>query len=210
MRLSDGRQPVYQQVLFRLTLPKSRDCLLDLGSCLGQALRQLRADGVDGSQLFAVDLEPKLFNVGFSLFRDQGTLGATFVAGNMIDPDDSRLNAMQGKVTIVHANSFFHLFSWTQQLYIGRRLVDFLKPGTQNALVYGRHVGTAKPQHPSLDLNGPYLHNEQSFQKLWDEVGRMTQTKWLVQLEQQGTLTETLLDADADKLPMAFTIYQVP
>jgi hypothetical protein len=207
--LYDGREPVYQQVVFRLTLPKSRDCLLDLGSCLGQALRQLRADGVDGSQLFAVDLKPKLFGVGFSLFRDQASLGATFVAGDMIDPDDTRLGVLQGKVTIVHATSFFHLFTWSQQLYIGRRLVAFLKPGTRNALIYGRHVGIAKPHDPSHDSDAPFLHNEQSFQQLWDEVGKLTQTRWLVQFQEQGASGEALLDSDADKLLMAFIVYQV-
>lgn len=209
--LTDHRQALYQQIVFRLTLPSSRDCLLDLGCCVGQALRQLRADGVDGSRLFGIDLEPRLLAVGFSLFRDEDTLGATFVTGNMIDPEDSRVDALGGRVTLVHATSFFHLFSWTQQLYIGRRVVSFLKPGTRNALVYGRQVGTTEPRGVDIDTRAPYLHNQKSFQKLWDAVGRLTGTRWVVQTEEVEILMEVMAESDKNKdvISMSFTIYQI-
>jgi hypothetical protein len=179
-----------------------------VGCCLGQVLRQFRADGVDGSQLFGTDLEPKLFEIGFAMFRDRDKLGATFVAGDLIDPDDAGTHALRGKVTIMHAASFFHLFSWTQQLYIGSRLVSFLKPDTRNGLIYGRHVGIVEPRSPEVDTRAPYLHNQQSFQRLWDEVGLMTNTKWIVQTEQE-VLTETLLESDKGKFGVSFIIYQV-
>lgn len=176
---------------------------------MGQVLRQFRADGVDGSQLFGTDLEPKLFEIGFSLFHDQDKLGATFVTGDMVDPDDSRTHALRGKVTMIHATSFFHLFNWTQQLFIGNRFVSFLKPGTRNGLIYGRHIGIADPRNPDVDARAPYLHNQESFQRLWDEVGLMTKTKWIVQTEQEGALADTPFDSDKDKLGINFVIFQI-
>lgn len=176
---------------------------------MGQVLRQFRADGVAGSQLFGTDINRELFEIGFSLFRDQDSLGATFVAGDLIDPDDTRTHALRGKITMVHAASFFHLFTWTQQLFIGNRLVSFLKPGTRNGLIYGRHVGIADPRSSGLETQTPHLHNQESFQKLWDEVGSMTNTKWLVQTEQEEALTDALFESDSEKFGVNFIVYQI-
>lgn len=202
---------MYQQVLFRLKVPRSEDALLDLGCCVGQVLRQFRADGVRGDRLYGTDLESLFFDVGYALFRDQAFLDASFVAGDMLDPDDHRLHSLRGKITIVYAGSFFHLFNWIQQLYIGTRLVTFLRKGTKNAVIFGRHIGTKAPRNPSVQSNTPYLHDERSFQKLWDEVGKITGTRWKVQVKKTGQLsTQDFKDISEDVFPMDFTIHQVP
>lgn len=209
LHLADRHDARYQHILFRLTLPHSNDALLDMGCCLGQALRQLRADGVDGSQLFGTDLNPTMIDIGYDMFRDRDTLGATFVIGDMIDPDDCRISQLEGGVTLVQADSFFHLFNWTQQLYIGKRVVSFLKPGTKNAVIFGRQAGTLKPGILASDENSPYLHNSESFQQLWDEVGNMTGTKWAVQFEPDGGLSSELPGIEKDTLAVKFTVHQI-
>jgi SAM-dependent methyltransferase len=196
-------------VLFRLTLPKSNDALLDLGCCLGQALRQLRADGVCGSRLFGIDINPALIDVGRELFRDSDSLGATFVVGDMIDPDDDRVSQLEGQVTMVQADSFFHLFTWNQQLYIGKRIVSFLKPGTQNAVIFGRQAGKLKHKLSPWRESSPYLHNRDSFQELWNEVGRMTGTRWAVQFEPDGEPLPAVIGVEKDTLPVRFTVHQI-
>ncbi|OAA70545.1 Methyltransferase type 11 [Cordyceps fumosorosea ARSEF 2679] len=123
LRLAKPLDPCYQQVLFRLTLPESTDSILDIGCGFGQALRQLRANGVAGSKLFGADIEPRFISLGYDLFRDKETLGATFVTGDLLNPDDRRLDVLSGRFTIVHADSFFHLLSWTEQLYAAKRLI---------------------------------------------------------------------------------------
>ncbi|CAH0014808.1 unnamed protein product [Clonostachys rhizophaga] len=206
LRLTDTSDACYRQVLFRLRLPKSRDALLDLGCCVGQALRQFHADGVDSSQLFGIDIEPRLIDIGYDLFNDRDQFKATFVIGDMADPDDKRPLQLQGMVTMIHADSFFHLFNWTQQLYIGCRLVAFLKQGTKNALIYGRQAGIKDVCSPADEI--PYLHSQASFQRLWDEIGKMTRTKWKVEIS---------FEDDIDPFPgiaievaaISFTIYQI-
>lgn len=210
LRLTNENDPRYRQVLFRLTVPQSRDAFLDLGCCLGQAIRQLRRDGVRGARLFGVDLQSQFINIGFDLFQDKDSLDAQFLVGDIVDPDDRRLDAMAGKVTIIHAGSFFHLFSWTQQLYIGKRIVGFLKEGTQNALIYGRHVGTIKPGATLMGNHNAYLHDRQSFQKLWNEVGELTGTSWAVDLESDGDSFENLPPTDKDLRRVNFTVHQIP
>ncbi|KAM0265663.1 hypothetical protein ACHAQJ_000097 [Trichoderma viride] len=186
LTLNDANDSRYQQALFRLRLSQSRDALLDLGCGLGQALRQFRADGVDGSRLFGLDSSLPLVSSGYDLFQDRNSLGAHFIVGDMTDPDDLRLDELHGQVSIIHAGSFFHLFSWKQQLYIGKRLVDFLQPDIRNAFIYGRHVGVASTQEAAESDSSPYLHNQESFQRLWDEVGELTRTKWKVEVELSG------------------------
>ncbi|GJN71929.1 hypothetical protein PLICBS_006000 [Purpureocillium lilacinum] len=209
LRLVSSHDPCYRQVVFRLNVPGSRDVFLDLGCCVGQVLRQLRADGVRGSQLIGTDVSARFIDIGYKLFRDRDSLGASFIVGDMLDPDDGRLDDLRGRVTIIYAGSFFHLFNWTQQLYIGKRLVGFLKPGTRNALIYGRHVGTTKPEAMSMGPNSPYLHDRNSFQRLWDEVGMLTRTKWKVVLEASGEGPRVLPSFGKNAQPVNFIVYQI-
>lgn len=208
--LNDTNDSRYQQALFRLRLSQSRDSFLDLGCGLGQALRQFRDDGVDGSRLFGLDSSSQLVSSGYDLFQDRNSLGAHFTVGDVTDPDDLSLEELNGQVSIIHAGSFFHLFSWKQQLYIGKRLVDFLQPGIRNAFIYGRHVGVTTTREVENNDSSPYLHSQESFQHLWDEVGELTRTKWKVEVESSGEAIAWLPGNPKGAQPVNFTIYQVP
>ncbi|KAI1025668.1 hypothetical protein LB503_006758 [Fusarium chuoi] len=207
--IPDPKDPRYQQALFRLNVAGSRDVLLDLGCGVGQVIRQFRADGVDGAQLIGTDLQSKFIDVGYDLFQDRHSLNATFVAGDMLDPADKEMALLRGKITMVHAGSFFHLFNWVQQLYIGKRVVEFLKPGTKNALIYGRQVGTNHPGPSSTSTRSAYLHDQSSFQRLWDEVGALTKTRWQVQVEPTGEPVSKVPGFSNHAFPVNFTVYQV-
>lgn len=210
LRLAERVDSYYQQVLFRLTLPKSKDCILDIGCGFGQALRQLRANGVAGSQLFGADIESRFINLGYNLFRDKETLGATFVTGDLLNPDDERLDILSGRFTIVHADSFFHLLSWTEQLYAAKRLIAWLRTETNNSFIYGRHAGTLRPMDIASAGNRPYLHNRQSFQRLWDEAGQMTKTRWRVEVERSQEQTDDRIEFPNGVVRVDFAIYQLP
>ena len=172
-------------------------------------LRQLRHDGVEGRQLYGTDVQAKFIDIGYELFRDKDGLGATFVVGDMLDPEDNRLSQLANKVTIIYAGSFFHLFNWTEQLYIGIRLVGFLKKGTRNALIYGRHAGTTNPGVPDSNNTGVYLHDQHTFQRLWDEIGKATNSKWTVELEAVGDSIDEWPQITKDVQPVNFVTYQI-
>ncbi|PMB64554.1 Methyltransferase ausD [Beauveria bassiana] len=210
LQLAEPLDPYYQQVLFRLTLPKSKDCILDIGCGFGQALRQLRADGVAGSKLFGADIESRFISLGYDLFRDKDTLEATFLSGDLLDPDDERLDMLAGRFTIVHADSFFHLMSWTEQLYAAKRLIVWLRKDTNNGFIYGKHAGTIHPAEVALAGSRPYLHNRQSFQRLWDEAGEMTNTKWRVEVERSNEYLDDEIAWPAGLISVNFAIYQLP
>lgn len=206
-------------MLFRLKLPNSKDAVLDLGCGLGHFLRQLHAVGVAGSQLFGTDVNSLYIDLGYALFRDKDTLDASIVTGDMVDPGDDKLPSLEGKVTIVHADSFFHLFDWTKQLFIGIRIVRFLKPGTVNALIFGRQAGL--PDEEGVEVgeqsmgrtNSCYVHNKTSFQKLWNEIGSITSTRWAVDMEPDGTEPDQMpgvVDGENETVPVKFTVMQIP
>lgn len=211
LRLTKQNDPYYQQVLFRLKLNGSSDAFLDVGCCVGQVLRQLRHDGVQGSRLFGTDVRSKFVDIGYDLFQDHDSIGATFVVGDMLDPEDAQLDVLSRKVTIIYAGSFFHLFNWSQQLCVGKRLVGFLKEGTKNALIYGRHIGTLKPTEPAMSTDAPpYLHDKNSFQRLWREIGDSTRTNWVVEVEPAGEILEAFhFKKGARTQVVNFMVYQI-
>lgn len=178
--------PRFQLAIARLTATESRDAILDLGCGLGQNIRQFAQAGVPPAKLFAADLRADLMQIGFEMFRDRERLAeASFVTGNALAPDDAELNKLHGKVSIVHAANFFHLFSWDAQRQIGVRM-DKLLQGKENVFVFGRHVGSlesgdrAFASHLSEEQ---YLHDQGSFQRLWDEIGDKTGSRWEAKVE---------------------------
>jgi len=210
-RRNDAR---YQHVLNRLRDPASGDVLLDLGCCVGQFIRQLSFDGVDESRLIGVDLYQSFINIGYDLFRDRGRLRASFVAGDMLDPTDKGLQALDGKITIIHANNFWHLFNWQHQVAIGVRAVSLLKRGGPRAMIYGRQIGRTKSVDSVHSVtmkktSTSWLHNQESFQRLWDEVGAKTGTRWQVTMEFSGEMPWKIPGFATDSKPARYGVYQL-
>lgn len=104
---------------------------------------------------------------------------------------------LKHKVDILWASSFLHLFSWADQLTLCIRITAFLqqKPGS---MVLGRQLGSVVPGCYSLqDLmtEQPYWHDPISFERLWEEVGKATKTKWKV----EATLDEVEFNHESCK-----------
>lgn len=185
----------------------TRPAILDVGCCIGQTLRQLAYKGVHPSRLYGTDLHPEFIHIGNELFGDEQR-GPTFVAGDVLNDDDSSLKELDGKVTMIHAAYFFHLFTWDDQVRIGARMVRFLQPGTSDAVIFGRHIGTLRPREMQV-LSRCYLHNRESFQRLWDEVGNKTGTRWRVEAEMVDRLHVRLPFFGDDEKYMSFGVYQI-
>ncbi|KAI1149982.1 hypothetical protein F4825DRAFT_428327 [Nemania diffusa] len=175
--------------------------LLDVGCCVGQVLRKLAHDGVDSSRLYGTDVEPRFLDLGFDLFRDRATFRGRFVVGDLLLPlppeptamnhggdggpsnssgsSNSELDALDGSMTLVHATSFFHLFTWAEQVRAATRIVRLLRADGADVMVFGRQVGTAAPRASGkAGSDKVYLHDGRSWQRLWDEVGARTGTRW--------------------------------
>ncbi|KAI1325180.1 hypothetical protein F5Y16DRAFT_276124 [Xylariaceae sp. FL0255] len=173
-------------VIKRLKAPDSQDTFLEIGGFICQTLRRLAFEGVDTTRLYGTDLHDEWFDLGYDLFRDRETMKATFVAGDMLLPDDEYASSqlaktLNGKITIAHAANFFHLFTLDAQLVICERIARFFRNQSdtkQPAVLFGTHVGTATAGEVRTRSLRSYAHDQKTFQSLWDEVGRRTGTRW--------------------------------
>ncbi len=194
--------------------PGSQDTFLELGGFICQTIRQLVFEGVDSARLYGTDLHPEFVELGYEQFRYRETLKATFVTGDFLLPDEeyaaSKMAAtFNEKMTIVHATNFFHLFSWKSRLVICERIVHFFRPGlgAENpAIVFGSHIGSVKPGE--IEAFGIFLHDETTFQSLWDEVGKKTGTCWNVSMQVVETLPNPI-SLGEDARVMQYVVTQV-
>ncbi|KAI4156944.1 MAG: hypothetical protein L6R39_000896 [Caloplaca ligustica] len=190
--LSISQHPAYPRLLSRLTKPpsppQSPATLLDLGCCFGQDVRKLIYDGAAANNLYACDLEPEFLDLGYDLFRDRETCGAHFFAVDLFAPN-ADMRALEGKVDIIHAASFLHIFGWQEQVSICQLITRLLRP-QKGSLVIGRQVGNLaagemgeNAANKFLDRGKVWRHINDSFRRMWLEVGEMTGTKWDVRIE---------------------------
>lgn len=158
--------------------------MLDIGTCFGQEIRQLAANGAPTLNMYAVDLIPDFWELGYELFRDRERMHAHFFVADILDGKSSdSLRVLKGRVDIINSASLFHLFSWEKQVKAMIQMAQLTSgPG---ALIAGHNVGrepAGVTENKWYKNNPPFLHNEDSFHRIWDEVGEATSTKWEVEV----------------------------
>jgi SAM-dependent methyltransferase len=177
LNLSILESPVYNEVLERI---KSGEQYLDIGCCMGQDIRKLSHDGAPQENMYGSDLKKQFWDIGYDLFLDRSTLKTKFIEADIFDVD-SGLKELDGKLNLVHAASFFHLFDWDDQVKAAKRVAMLLKaePGS---MVFGRQGGlpvAGKLSHGFAGIHA-YWHNPESWAKLWKQVGDETGSEWEV------------------------------
>ena len=123
--------PLYPQVVTRM---KDRENFLDLGCCFGQDLRQLVADGAPSENIYGLDIEGPLIDVGYDLFMDRGKIKSTFIVGDVYNPH-TNWDQLVGKMDIINASAFFHLFPWPKQVEASCLLVRFGRPRAGTVII---------------------------------------------------------------------------
>jgi len=116
--------------------------------------------------------------LGYDLFLDKETLKTKFIAGDVFDPDAS-IKQLDGKIDIIHAAAFFHLFNWDGQVKIAKRFVSLLNPEA-GVLVIGQQLANVEAGEYSFSDKTRYRHNDESFKRMWKLVGDETGTNWQV------------------------------
>ena len=148
------------------------------------------ADGARGENLYGADLRLDFLELGYELFRDKGRLKAHFLEGDVFEEEDgageggTELSKLDGKIDIIHAASFLHLFSWDEQVRAGTRMVRLMTD--KDPIIFGTQVGSTKPGAYARWIDKDrtrYDHDPATFQKLWDVIGERTGTKWKVAAE---------------------------
>lgn len=158
--------------------------LHNVGCGFAQDLRQLVIDGAPAENVYGLELEKPFIDLGYELFQDRAKLpAANFVVADMLDPDPDTKAPLLGKIDIVYASQFFHLWGWDSQVQIGKALIKLLNPA-RKSLIVGYQCGTVaayESERSPTKEGKTYLHDVASLQKLWDEIGEATGTQWRVE-----------------------------
>ena len=155
---------------------------MDLGCCFAQDIRKLVHDGAPSENLYACDLKPDFLDLGYDLFADKESIKSHFFAADIFQ-EGGALGKIKGKIDVIYAASFFHLFSWDDQIKICKKTIEVLKP-TKGSIVFGRQTGNLKGREVPNSRNGikdtPMIwrHDLESFKKMWEVAGQETGTKW--------------------------------
>ncbi|KAL8739977.1 MAG: hypothetical protein Q9190_007268 [Brigantiaea leucoxantha] len=181
--LSISLTPAYPKILERLKNENAK--LLDMGTCFGQDIRKLVADGAPAESLYGADLRGDFWELGYDLFRDRDALRAGFIQGDIFDNDREKGNftELEGRLDIIHAASFLHLFDRDSQKRICKRFVELLRPRA-GSVILGRQAGNENANHyphRTTERGIVWRHNAESWREMWEEVGSETGTRWNVQ-----------------------------
>lgn len=157
--------------------------LLDVGCGLGQEIRFLVFDyGIDSSRLYATDIEARLIDLGYELFRDRDRLKATFFAADILDPAQSEVfDRLRGGSDLIHASHFFHVWDWEGQITVAKNVAALSRgPG---AMVAGMQIGSKDAGSYAMfkvhtGTGAHYRHSAESWKRFWKQVGNETGTKW--------------------------------
>ncbi|TVY85534.1 Methyltransferase ausD, partial [Lachnellula suecica] len=130
LELGLSRHPSYPLILSQLKTPDPNHTLLDLGTCLGQDLRELAHAGVPISSLYGADLISGFEQAGHSLFRDADRFEKDrFITGDvMTDDEGDGLVETRGTWGLVHIAMFLHIWSLEDQERACENILKLLRP----------------------------------------------------------------------------------
>ncbi|KUJ18444.1 uncharacterized protein LY89DRAFT_668588 [Mollisia scopiformis] len=170
--------PLYSDILSRL---KAENKLLDLGCCFGQDMRKLVHDGAPPSSIFGAELRKEYVDSGYDLFLDRDTFGVKIIMADVFDTHGP-LNELEDQMDMIHVGLFLHLFDWEGQRKACERMVSLLKK-QEGVMVLGHQLGNLQPKDvPFGAAQKVFRHDEQTFERLWMEVGENTGSTWDVKV----------------------------
>ncbi|KAI3392979.1 hypothetical protein diail_4928 [Diaporthe ilicicola] len=184
LNLSLHRQPSYARILEQL---KDGATYLDIGCCVGQDIRKLVHDGAPAGNLHGAELQEGFIGLGYELFRDRDTLKADLVQADAFDlGENSPLSRLVGKADFIHMGMVLHLFTWEKQRELLENCVKLLKQESSGSTILGQAVGDVKGG--ARPGRGTFVHNEETFKKMWAEISQRTGLKFECRASVDGGL----------------------
>jgi SAM-dependent methyltransferase len=179
--------PHYPSLVKRLTT--QNQIFLDLGCGFGQDIRALAVDGALSQNLYGSDLYQEFWELGYALFNDKDRLHSPFIQVDLLSADGGLpggLKELKGKVDVLYAGSLLHLFDYEEQVKVCELIIELLRP-VKDSVVLGRQVGNVVAGETPRRTTDPdkkmYRHNDESFKKMWKDLGEKMGTKWRVEAE---------------------------
>lgn len=178
--LSLSLHPHYEVLLARLRTQDPPTKLLDLGTCLGQDLRKLVADGAPLQALWGSDCFAQYEAAGHELFCDADRFQDRFITADLLDESpDNELMKTAGTWDVINLVLFLHVYDWDTQVRSCKRIMRLLS-GKKGSMVMGATTGST--QEGEMVLKAPlmaegkertiYRQSMETFTRMWEEVGR--------------------------------------
>ena len=156
---------------------------MDIGCGFGQDLRRMVADGAPSKNMWGTDLKANLWEMSYELFRDSGPdkFQGAFVEGDFFSEQVAKnlVEPLRGKVQVVLAYQFLHLFDKAGQHEAMKKIVTLSAPG---CMVLGFQQGCLAAREVSMPWGKMFFQNEESWRTMWESVSKETGTRWDVKL----------------------------
>lgn len=137
------------------------------------------AAGVPSNNIVAFDIVSH-WEVGYEMFNDRDRFEANFIEADLLNIEAKpELIAMKGTFGVIYAAQLLHQWGWEKQVEACKKIVELSAKG---AMVIGIQIGLleGRLKHLKTDKADAYhfFHDPETFQKLWDQAGEETETKW--------------------------------
>ena len=190
--------PHYDALLARLRTQDPPTKFLDLGTCLGQDLRKLVADGAPLEALWGSDYFAQYKAAGHELFCDADRFQNRFITADLLDESsDNELTKTAGTWNVISVVMFLHVYDWDTQVRSCKRILELLSRD-KGSVVLG--ATTNSTQAGELVVKAPlmvqgeertiYRQSRETFTRMWEEVGRDERSELKV---------EVMYDEQADR-----------
>lgn len=191
-RLKISTFPAYQELL-KLGKERKGALYLELACCVGNDVRKTVSDGFPVDQVIASDLEPEFWELGHKLFKTTPeTFPVPFIQADAFNPTHlapssiptspptdelpplsslKTLTPLVGRLSAVHASSFFHLFPEEKQLELAKLVAPLLSP-EPGSIMFGGHGGLPKAgirlrSNRSRGLH-MFCHSPETWKEMWE------------------------------------------
>lgn len=123
----------------------------------------------------------------YELLKGTAEIQSTFIVANMLGDatpfNSSFLRAIAGQIDVTWAESF-HVFRVDDQVKVATIIIRDLMWPCDGFVIIGRQAGNVKPRYladwTKKDGNEMFAHGDETWKKLWKDVGDVTGTEWEV------------------------------
>ncbi len=164
---------------------------------MAQELRFLAHSEINSCNLYGSDVIASYLSTSYELFNDREHFKGTLVPANIFSETlfEKEFLGWENKFKIVHAGLFLHLFGWEQQVIICQQVVKLLDLdkgslflGEMAGFQGGGERGEGKDSKflGKGEKRRQYLHDEQTFKKMWKESVRKSgiqSSQWKIEVD---------------------------
>lgn len=124
-----------------------------------------------------------MMNLGYELFLDKDKLKSRFITADIFNGDSTLAKEFTGKLDIIHATKFFHLWEWEKQIDAAKRVVKLLtdRPGS---MIFGTQTGSRPARNLIWSQVNKmiFMQSASTWKQLWSKVSQDTGIQFEVEV----------------------------